>query len=71
LTCGPLVSSPTAPADPSWLSAAERSALQKSLAEDEDDHHAHGPSGFLVARADRKLIHFIAICFLIQMSLCA
>ena len=57
------------PADASWLSAVERTALQKAITEEEDDRHAHGPSAFLAALADRKLIHFSAIYFLIQMSI--
>jgi MFS family permease len=57
------------PADASWLSQIERTELQKALTEEEDQRHAHGPSAFLAALADRKLIHFAAIYFLIQMSI--
>jgi MFS family permease len=57
------------PADASWLTAEERAELQRALTEEEDQRHAHGPSAFLAALADRKLIHFSAIYFLIQMSI--
>jgi MFS family permease len=57
------------PADASWLTESERTALQEALTEEEDQRHAHGPSAFLAALADRKLIHFAAIYFLIQMSI--
>ena len=57
------------PADASWLTESERCALQKAITEEEDQRHAHGPSAFLASLADRKLIHFAAIYFLIQMSI--
>jgi MFS family permease len=57
------------PADASWLTESERNELQKAIVEEEDQRHAHGPSAFLAALADRKLIHFAAIYFLIQMSI--
>ena len=57
------------PADASWLTESERTALQEALTEEEDQRHAHGPSAFLAVLADRELIHFAAIYFLIQMSI--
>lgn len=56
------------PADAAWLSDAEKGALQKDLAGEELYRRAHGPSTLLASLADRKLLHFAAIYFLIQMS---
>lgn len=56
------------PSDASWLSDAEKGALQKVLAKEDLDRRAHGPSTFLASLADRKLLHFAAIYFFIQMS---
>jgi MFS family permease len=56
------------PANASWLPAAERSALQEALAAEEEQRTAHGPSALLSAFADRRVFHFAAIYFLIQMS---
>jgi len=57
------------PADARWLAPEERGALQRALSAEEDQRHAHGPSAFLAALTDRRLIHFSAIYFLIQMSI--
>jgi MFS family permease len=56
------------PKDASWLSDDERAALDKALAEEAAMRTAHGPSAFLAALRDRKLFHFAAIYFLIQVS---
>jgi MFS family permease len=56
------------PSDASWLSDAEKSALKKILANEDAWRRAHGPSTFLASLADRKLLHFAAIYFLIQVS---
>lgn len=56
------------PKDASWLSDTERTELQKALDDEDELRHAHGPSAFLAALADRRLFHFAAIYFLIQMS---
>ena len=51
-----------------WLSAAEKAALEAALAGEEHIRRAHGPSTFRSALADRRVLHFAAIYFLIQMS---
>jgi sugar phosphate permease len=56
------------PANAAWLSDAEKGALQKVLAKEDLDRRAHGPSTFLASLADRRLLHFAAIYFFIQMS---
>jgi MFS family permease len=56
------------PKDAAWLAEDERAALEKALADEDSVRHAHGPSAFLAALRDRKLFHFAAIYFLIQMS---
>jgi MFS family permease len=56
------------PKDAPWLSEDERIALEKALADEDSVRLAHGPSAFLAALRDRKLFHFAAIYFLIQMS---
>jgi MFS family permease len=57
------------PATARWLKPEERGALQRALSAEEHQRHAHGPSAFLAALTDRKLIHFSAVYFLIQMSI--
>jgi MFS family permease len=56
------------PKDAAWLSASEKTALETALADEDRQRHTHGPSAFLAALQDRKLFHFAAIYFLIQMS---
>jgi len=56
------------PADATWLSIPQKSALQQALAAEEHERSAHGPSAFLKALADRRLHHFASVYFLIQMS---
>jgi MFS family permease len=56
------------PKDALWLPEIERAALDKALAEEDTLRQSHGPSAFLAALRDRKLFHFAAIYFLIQMS---
>ena len=56
------------PKDAAWLSENEKTELELALAGEDSVRHAHGPSAFLASLRDRKLFHFAAIYFLIQMS---
>jgi MFS family permease len=56
------------PADAAWLLESERAALQKALADEDHLRRVHGPSAFLSAIKDPRLLHYTAIYFLIQMS---
>jgi MFS family permease len=56
------------PSDAFWLTNAERAAMQLAFADEDFRRRAHGPSKFLRALADPRLLHFATIYFLIQMS---
>ena len=56
------------PNNAAWLSGEEKTALERSLTDEERVRRAHGPSAFLAALADPRLFHFAAIYFLIQIS---
>ena len=56
------------PANASWLTANERSVLQEALNRENEIRQTHGPSALLTAFKDRRLLHFCAIYFFVQMS---
>lgn len=56
------------PADAAWLPAAEKEALIAELSREENERRAHGPSAFLGGLVNPRVMHFIVIYFLIQMS---
>lgn len=56
------------PADARWLSKPEQAALHKILQDEDQRRRSHGPSAFLTALRSSRMYHFVAIYFLIQMS---
>ncbi|ACL61390.1 MFS transporter [Methylobacterium nodulans] len=56
------------PADARWLPAAEKQALSAAIAQEEKLKTAHGHSGVAALLAKPRMLHFLAIYFLIQMS---
>ena len=56
------------PADASWLPAAEKRALSDVIAQEEQLKSAQGHAGFAAVLADPRVLHFVGIYFLIQMS---
>ncbi len=56
------------PSDAVWLPMNEMAALSSAVAEENEARIAHGPAAFRAALGDVRVMHFIAIYFLIQMS---
>jgi len=56
------------PADAAWLPTAEKQALSAAIAQEEQAKTAHGPSAMAAVLANPRVLHFVAIYFLIQMS---
>ncbi len=56
------------PSDATWLSDAERAALQHAMTDEDDLRRLHGPSDFRAAMTHHRLWHLVAIYILIQMS---
>lgn len=56
------------PADARWFSAPEKKALLTELVLEEYERYAHGPSAFLPVLINLRVLHFVSIYFLIQMS---
>ena len=56
------------PSNARWLSRPEQAALHKALQDEDERRRSHGPSAFLHALSRRRMYHFVAIYFLIQMS---
>jgi MFS family permease len=56
------------PSEAKWLSADEREALTAALVREENERRAHGPTRLLTAVRDPRVMHFVLIYFLIQMS---
>lgn len=56
------------PADARWLPFAEKQALSAAIAQEERVKSAHGPSALGTVLASPRVLHFVAIYFLIQMS---
>jgi len=56
------------PADARWLPTAEKQALSAAIAQEEQAKTSHGPSAVRTALANPRVLYFVAIYFLIQMS---
>jgi sugar phosphate permease len=56
------------PADARWLPAPEKAALLTELSIEENTRREHGPSVFLAALADARVLYLALTYFLIQMS---
>lgn len=56
------------PTGATWLSAAEKSALVEELSWEENERRSHGPIALLPMFRDLRMMHFVSIYFLIQMS---
>jgi MFS family permease len=56
------------PADAQWLPVAERQALQNELAREEQHRRSAGPADLLPMLRDRRVLRFLLIYTLIQMS---
>jgi MFS family permease len=56
------------PEDARWMPALEKAALLREIRKEELERRAHGPSVFLSALADVRVLQFALIYFLIQMS---
>ena len=56
------------PDDARWLPSAERRVLSAAIAQEERVKSAHGPSALGTVLATPRVLHFVAIYFLIQMS---
>ncbi len=59
---------PNRPADVSWLSAEEKSALSVVLEREARDKHAEGSGTFAQALRDVRLLQFVVIYFLMQIG---
>lgn len=57
------------PSDAAWLPAAEKAALSASVAQEDQARIAHGPVAFTAVLRNLRVAYFIAIYFLIQMSI--
>jgi hypothetical protein len=56
------------PADARWLPTAEKQALSAAIAQEEQAKTSHGPSAVRTALANPRVLYFVTIYFLIQMS---
>jgi MFS family permease len=56
------------PAGARWLPTAEKQALTTAIAQEEHARTEHGPSALAAVITNRRVLHFVAIYFLIQMS---
>ena len=56
------------PADAAWLPKLEKQALSAAIGHEEQAKTAHGPSAMRTVLANPRVLHFVAIYFLIQMS---
>lgn len=56
------------PADAAWLPEAEKRSLTETIAAEEGAKAAHGHSGMGTLLRSPRVLHFLAIYFLIQMS---
>jgi len=56
------------PADARWLPPAEKQVLSTAIAQEDQSKAAHGHAGFAAVLANPRVLHFVAIYFLIQMS---
>ncbi len=56
------------PSAAAWLPADERIALVEQLSREENERRSHSPSAFFAMLCDLRIMHFVLIYFLIQMS---
>jgi predicted MFS family arabinose efflux permease len=56
------------PSEAAWLPDAEKQALLDEVASEENDRRAHGPARLGAALLDKRMLLFVLIYFLIQMS---
>ncbi len=56
------------PADARWLPSAEKQVLSAAIAQEEQVKAVHGHSGFAAVLSNPRVLHFVGIYFLIQMS---
>ena len=59
---------PDRPAEVSWLSAEQKTALAVVLGRESDDKHAEGSGTFAQALRDVRLLQFVVIYFLMQIG---
>lgn len=57
------------PADAEWLAAEEKAALTVSVAQEDEARIAHGPGAFAAVLGNFRVMYFVVIYFLIQMSI--
>lgn len=56
------------PRDAKWLSEEERAALENAIAAEDSRKTAHGPVTALDALKDRKVLRFVLVYFVVQIS---
>ncbi len=56
------------PTDARWLPPAEKQVLSAAIAQEDQSKAAQGHAGFAAVLANPRVLHFVAIYFLIQMS---
>lgn len=57
------------PSDAAWLSAVEKAALSASVVQEDEARIAHGPVSFTAVLRNARVLSFVAIYFIIQMSI--
>jgi MFS family permease len=57
------------PTDAAWLPSDEKAALSASVVQEDEARSAHGPVAFTAVLGNFRVMYFIAIYFLIQMSI--
>lgn len=57
------------PSHAAWLTAEEKTALSASVAQEDEARIAHGPGAFAAVLGNFRVLSFVAIYFLIQMSI--
>ena len=57
------------PADATWLAAEEKAALAASVGQEDEARIAQGPDAFAAVLGNFRVMYFVAIYFLIQMSI--
>lgn len=57
------------PADAAWLPAAEQAALSAAVGQEDQARIAHGPAAFKAIIRNARVVSFIAVYFIIQMSI--
>lgn len=57
------------PSDAAWLSTAEKAALSASVAQEDEARIARGPVSFMAVLRNGRVLSFVAIYFIIQISI--